>query len=163
GVSTAVAERFNAQAAREIEGIRDFIVLHYRLNERDDSDFWRGCREMTLPDSLVQRIALFGEAAHAFQDSHDLFRFDSWVQVMLVVTANGVSTRVPVRETNARIYSLAPSGAKTLNLIWISESAHSRLRPPPTRFALRPLAGKAGTRRNTRYFRGLRIGCSRYA
>jgi tryptophan halogenase len=83
GVSTAVAERFNTQAAREIEGIRDFIVLHYRLNERDDSDFWRDCREMTIPDSLAERIGLFGEAAHAFQDSHDLFRIDSWVQVML--------------------------------------------------------------------------------
>jgi tryptophan 7-halogenase len=83
GVSSAVAERFNAQAAREIEGIRDFIVLHYRLNERDDCDFWRDCRAMTIPDSLAERIALFGEAAHAFQDSHDLFRIDSWVQVML--------------------------------------------------------------------------------
>src|SRR5947208_4010752 len=59
-VSSAVAERFNAQAAREIEGIRDFIVLHYRLNERDDSDFWRGCREMMIPDSLAERIALLG-------------------------------------------------------------------------------------------------------
>jgi tryptophan 7-halogenase len=83
GVSSAVAERFSAQAAREIEGIRDFIVLHYRLSERDDSDFWRSCRGMRIPDSLAERIALFGEAAHAFQDSHDLFRIDSWVQVML--------------------------------------------------------------------------------
>ena len=83
GVSSAVAERFNAQAAREIEGIRDFIVLHYHLNERDDSDFWRDCREITVPDSLAERIALFRDAAHAFQDSHDLFRIDSWVQVML--------------------------------------------------------------------------------
>src|SRR5438270_1633515 len=82
GVSSAVAERFNAQAAREIEGIRDFIVLHYRLNERDDSDFWRDCRDMAIPDSLAERIALFREAGHAFPDSHDLFRIDSWVQVM---------------------------------------------------------------------------------
>jgi tryptophan halogenase len=83
GVSSAVAERFNAQAAREIEGIRDFIVLHYQLNERDDSDFWRDCRSMSVPDSLAERIALFRDAAHAFQDAHDLFRIDSWAQVML--------------------------------------------------------------------------------
>lgn len=82
GVSEAVAERFNLQSSREIEGIRDFIILHYRLNERGE-DFWRACREMDLPDSLRQRIALFAEAAHALQDSHDLFRVDSWVQVML--------------------------------------------------------------------------------
>jgi tryptophan halogenase len=83
GVSEAVAERFNEMSRRELEGIRDFIILHYHLNERDDSDFWRYCRNMTIPDSLAERIALFGEAAHAFQDSHDLFRVDSWVQVML--------------------------------------------------------------------------------
>lgn len=82
GVSEAVAERFNTQAHREIEGIRDFIILHYRLNEREES-FWRDHREARLPDSLSERIALFEEAAHALQDSHDLFRVDSWVQVML--------------------------------------------------------------------------------
>jgi tryptophan halogenase len=83
GVSSAVAERFNAQSSREIEGIRDFIVLHYHLTERNDSDFWRGCREMSIPDSVAERIALFRDAAHAYQDAHDLFRVDSWVQVML--------------------------------------------------------------------------------
>jgi tryptophan halogenase len=83
GVSSAVAERFNLQSSREIEGIRDFIVLHYHLTERDDSDLWRYCRHMAVPDTLAARIALFREAAHAFQDAHDLFRVDSWVQVML--------------------------------------------------------------------------------
>jgi tryptophan halogenase len=82
GVSNAAAERFNVQSSREIEGIRDFIVLHYRLNERRE-DFWRQFHEIELPDSLRQRIALFAEAAHAFQDAHDLFRVDSWSQVML--------------------------------------------------------------------------------
>ena len=38
---------------------------------------------MQVPDSLAERIALFSDAAHAFQDAHDLFRVDSWVQVML--------------------------------------------------------------------------------
>jgi tryptophan halogenase len=82
GVSVAVAERFNLQSSREIEGIRDFIVLHYRLNERGE-DYWRDFREIEQPDSLVQRVDLFRDAAHAFQDPHDLFRVDSWVQVML--------------------------------------------------------------------------------
>ena len=82
GVSSSVAERFNLQSSREIEGIRDFIILHYRLNQREGK-FWRDCRETEIPDSLAQRIALFAEAGHTFQDAHDLFRIDSWVQVML--------------------------------------------------------------------------------
>ena len=83
GTSEAVAERFNFQAAREMEGIRDFIVLHYNLTDREDSGFWRHCREMDVPDSLAERLELFRDAAHAFQDSHDLFAVNSWVQVML--------------------------------------------------------------------------------
>ena len=83
GVTPALRARFNHQADREIIGIRDFIILHYHATERDDSDFWRHCRNMDIPDTLQERIELFREHAHAYQDSHDLFRVDSWVQVML--------------------------------------------------------------------------------
>ena len=83
GVSPALRDRFNEQSDREIVGIRDFIILHYHATERDDSEFWRHCRNMVIPDSLTERIELFRNHAHAYQDSHDLFRVDSWVQVLL--------------------------------------------------------------------------------
>jgi tryptophan halogenase len=82
GISAAVVERYNDQARRELEAVRDFIILHYHLNARDEP-FWRERREMTIPDSLQTRIALFAEAAQAYQSADDLFRVDSWVQVML--------------------------------------------------------------------------------
>ena len=69
-------------SARELEGIRDFIILHYHLNERDE-DFWKLCREMAIPESLAHRIDLFRDGASAYQASDELFRIDSWVQVML--------------------------------------------------------------------------------
>jgi tryptophan halogenase len=83
GISPAQISRFNEQSRREIEGIRDFIILHYHATERDDSAFWRYCRTMPIPDSLAERIELFRAGAHVYQDSHDLFRVDSWVQVLL--------------------------------------------------------------------------------
>jgi len=83
GISEATAERFNFLSARELEGIRDFIVLHYHATNREDSDFWRHCRTMDVPDTLRHRLALFRDLAHAFQESHDLFTVDSWVTVML--------------------------------------------------------------------------------
>jgi tryptophan halogenase len=83
GISPAVAKRYNDLAAGELERIRDFIILHYKATERDDSAFWRRCRDMAVPDSLAERIALFREGGVAFQASEDLFRVDSWVQVML--------------------------------------------------------------------------------
>ena len=80
--SEAAIARFNEQAAREIEGVRDFIILHYHLNQRNEP-FWRDRREMAIPDSLAERIALFRESANAYQGEHELFRVASWLQVML--------------------------------------------------------------------------------
>jgi tryptophan halogenase len=83
GISEAVANRYNELSRHELEAIRDFIVLHYKLTARDDSGFWNHCREMAIPDSLSERIELFREHALAYQASDELFRVDSWVQVML--------------------------------------------------------------------------------
>jgi tryptophan halogenase len=83
GVSEGVAARFNALSTAEIEKIRDFIVLHYHLNAREDGGFWDQCRNMAIPDSLAERIAAWRDGAIAWQASDDLFRVDSWVQVML--------------------------------------------------------------------------------
>lgn len=83
GSSESVRKRWNALADEELERIRDFIILHYKLTERTDSAFWRRCKSMTVPDSLRVRIESFAEAAQAWQGAGDLFRVESWVQVML--------------------------------------------------------------------------------
>jgi tryptophan halogenase len=83
GCNDALTARYNDLAQAELERIRDFIVLHYKLTERDDSDFWRHCRTMAIPDTLAERIEVFRENALTWQAADDLFRVDSWVQVML--------------------------------------------------------------------------------
>ena len=83
GVSEPAVERFNEQSRRESEHIRDFIILHYKLTERDDSAYWRQCRDMEIPASLADRIALFREVGGAYQANDELFRIDSWIMVML--------------------------------------------------------------------------------
>lgn len=83
GDHEALATRFNAQSRHEWEHVRDFIILHYHLTERDDAEFWRTRRDLPLPDSLRERIALFTQSAGAWQGQDDLFRIDSWVAVML--------------------------------------------------------------------------------
>jgi len=83
GFDDALIDRYNQLSRTELEGVRDFIILHYCLTERDDSPFWQRCRTMDLPATLARRIALFRENAQAYQASDELFRVDSWVQVML--------------------------------------------------------------------------------
>ena len=83
GISQAVIDRYNHQANEELEKIRDFIILHYKATERTDSPFWDRVREMEIPDSLAERIALFRESAQVYQAPGELFQVDSWLQVLL--------------------------------------------------------------------------------
>jgi len=80
---TAQRARYNALAQDEIEQVRDFVVLHYHLTERDETEFWRYLRHMEVPDTLRERIDGFAQGAHAWQAAGEVFRVDSWVQVML--------------------------------------------------------------------------------
>lgn len=83
GFSDALANRFNDLARIELERIRDFIVLHYKLTERTDSDFWRRMGAMDIPESLQNRIDLFRDTGLAYQEKAELFQVDSWLQVMM--------------------------------------------------------------------------------
>lgn len=79
----SIIEEYNRQAASEIERIRDFIILHYKITNRDDSAFWRYCRSMEIPEALAHRIKLFENTGKSYQVEGELFRQDSWMQVML--------------------------------------------------------------------------------
>jgi tryptophan halogenase len=83
GINTADIAEFNMQTSAEVEGIRDFIVLHYHVTDREDSKFWRYCRTMPIPDSLAHRLEMFRERGHVFKHGGELFGESSWVQVML--------------------------------------------------------------------------------
>lgn len=83
GISNSVVDEFNEQSKKEAELIRDFIILHYKVNAREHGDFWRHCRQMNIPDLLSHRIELFQSSGKSFQTEGELFRLDSWVQVMM--------------------------------------------------------------------------------
>jgi tryptophan halogenase len=74
---------FNDQQFQDMEQIRDFLILHYKVTDRRDSPFWRQCAAMEVPDSLAQKIELFRETARVFRRNEELFAENSWVQVML--------------------------------------------------------------------------------
>ena len=82
-IEPSFQDDFNNKMRYEAENIRDFIVLHYHLNERTGSDFWRYCKTMPIPKSLAKRIALFKQSAHVYKLEQELFGEASWLQVML--------------------------------------------------------------------------------
>ncbi|MES2016241.1 MAG: tryptophan halogenase family protein [Pseudomonadota bacterium] len=73
---------FNRQSDFEVEKIRDFLILHYKASERDDSEFWRYCRDMPIPDSLRQKMDLFESNGRVFREGAEMFSEISWFEVM---------------------------------------------------------------------------------
>jgi tryptophan 7-halogenase len=82
GVTQPFVDQYNLDVRAEVESVRDFIILHYKVTDREDTPFWRECKNMTVPEPLARRIQMFKERAHAWQGGEELFRLDSWMQVM---------------------------------------------------------------------------------
>ena len=83
GIREPDVNEFNNQMRFEIDNVRDFIILHYHVTDRNDTAFWRQCRDMDIPDTLEHRIELFGQAGRVFKVPTELFGENSWIQVML--------------------------------------------------------------------------------
>ena len=83
GISDAARDQYNREAQIEYETVRDFIILHYFLNARSDSDFWQDLQRMAIPDRLSQKLALFKTTGAIVNDPLDIFLDSSWLQVML--------------------------------------------------------------------------------
>jgi tryptophan halogenase len=83
GFDPATIAEFNRQTDFEYERIRDFIILHYKATERDDTAFWRYCRDMEIPDTLQRKMDLFAANGRIFREDEELFAEESWIQVFL--------------------------------------------------------------------------------
>jgi tryptophan halogenase len=74
---------YNRQIRDLFEDVRDFIVLHYWANRRADTEFWKRCADMDIPDSLQRRVDLWRSKARVLRDEAELFATPSYVAVML--------------------------------------------------------------------------------
>ena len=75
-------DEYNRLMRREFEHIRDFVTLHYHAQQRDDAPLWRYCREMSIPESLQHKMALFQTQGRLLGEEYELFAQGSWFQVM---------------------------------------------------------------------------------
>jgi tryptophan halogenase len=82
-IDPALPAEFNRLMDVEYSRIRDFLILHYHLNQRDDSVLWRQSRAMSVPDSLTHKIELFRRSGQVEQYRDGLFSPPSWVSVFL--------------------------------------------------------------------------------
>jgi tryptophan halogenase len=118
-VSERDIAEFNDQQFTDMEQIRDFLILHYKVTERRDSPFWRHCAALPMPDSLEQKIELFRETGRVFRKNEELFVENSWVQVMMgqgimPQSYHPIATRLRADELDKFLTMLRESVAKTV-------------------------------------------------
>lgn len=73
---------FNMRSVREVDEIRDFLILHYCTTQRNDSEFWRHVANMEIPQSLSDKIETFKSRGKIQSDFYDIFRPGSWIAVL---------------------------------------------------------------------------------
>jgi tryptophan halogenase len=97
--------------------VRDFIILHYCMTGRDDSEFWRYCRTMPIPDGLRHQIETFRASGRVVLLDPDGFSEPSWLSLYFglgVVPAahDPFADRVPADQVHTHFARIRDSVAR---------------------------------------------------
>lgn len=83
--SPDLAERFNSEVEQLYLEIRDFNILHYVTNNREDSEFWHAARnDLEVPDALHQNLELWCRALPEAKDFSREFLFNYWSYMLVL-------------------------------------------------------------------------------
>jgi tryptophan 6-halogenase len=83
-----------------IDGVRDFLILHYRATDRADTDFWRATRHVQIPEALAERLRLWKRRLPNTRNINPSFHgFESYsYSVMLLGLNHWPETSLPALE-----------------------------------------------------------------
>lgn len=80
-MNESLVEEFNEMTRLEYERVRDFIILHYCLSQRDDGAMWEQCRSLEIPDPLEHKLEVFRERGHIIKYRWEIFQPPSWLSI----------------------------------------------------------------------------------
>jgi tryptophan halogenase len=73
-------DEYNRRTLDAYETVRNFILLHYRLNTRDEA-LWRYCATMPIPDDLAYKMELYRRRGEVILRQGDSFAEPSWISI----------------------------------------------------------------------------------
>ncbi|WP_010215258.1 tryptophan halogenase family protein [Sphingomonas sp. PAMC 26621] len=94
----ALARQYNALLGRDMDGIRDFLILHYHATQGHDAALWQHTRAMAVPETLQNKMAHYRRTGRLMLEPEELFREASWLAVL---NGQGVAAQghVPLADT----------------------------------------------------------------
>jgi tryptophan halogenase len=80
-IDQILIDEYNRRVRADYEEIRDFLILHYCTTEREDTEFWRWCKNMEIPETLQKKIDFFKASGGLIPGTEELFQPTSWYAV----------------------------------------------------------------------------------
>jgi len=77
------AEPFNTSMQNHARNLRDFQIVHYRLNGRLDEPFWDRARETPPPPELAAKLDLFAARGAVALYDDETFQEENWASVLI--------------------------------------------------------------------------------
>jgi flavin-dependent dehydrogenase len=105
---------YNRQVARVMDGVREFLVLHYYAAARQDNQYWQDTKTRPMADELAERIeqwqAKLPDEDSIFPHYHG---FEAYSYTAMLLGLGGV----PLRSSTALGFSDGIAAAKELRLV----------------------------------------------
>lgn len=83
GFNEMLIRRFNQEMHHDYSDIKDFIIAHYKVTEREDTEFWRYVKNMPIPTSLEEKLETFRVKGDIMVRHDELFKEQSWFSVLV--------------------------------------------------------------------------------
>lgn len=74
---------YNDKMQSHLNSVRDFSMAHYKLNQRQGEPLWDACRNMSVPDSLQEKIALFTARGIVSMREEETFQEENWTSLFV--------------------------------------------------------------------------------
>jgi tryptophan halogenase len=98
-IDESVIGSYNRTVAEAIDGVRDFLTLHYCVTDRDDTPYWQSVRnDVKVPASLEDRLSLWRRRLPNNKSINPAYHgFESYsYSVMLLGLGHEPETSLPV-------------------------------------------------------------------
>jgi len=81
-IQTGLVDQYNEEMHWEYDHVKDFLIAHYHVTERDDTPFWNYVRTMEIPAELKRRLETFRNRGETLCHKSELFKEVSWFAVL---------------------------------------------------------------------------------
>lgn len=78
-----MVDRFNREMEHEYTDVKDFLIAHYKVTDREDTEFWRYVKHMEIPATLQEKLDTFQRRGEVMVKMDELFKEQSWFSVLV--------------------------------------------------------------------------------